>query len=85
MENNKKQTKNTVFVVSLILTLAVTVWAVAFNGNFTVVSNAIYAVITNDFGWLYLIAMLAFVIFAVAIACSKWGNIKLGPEDSKPE
>ena len=67
------------------MTLAVTVWAVAFNGNFTAVSNAIYSFITNDFGWLYLLAMLAFVLFSVAIAFSKWGDIKLGPDDSKPE
>ena len=80
-----KDKKSTVFTVSLLLTLAVTVWAVAFNGNFTAVSNAIYSFITNDFGWLYLLAMLAFVLFSVAIAFSKWGDIKLGPDDSKPE
>ena len=41
MENNKKQTKNTVFVVSLILTPAVTVWAGAVSGNVTVAAKAI--------------------------------------------
>ena len=84
---NEKKTKkmSTVFIVSLVLTAAVTVWAVAFNSSFTTVSNAIYSFITNDFGWHYLLAMLAFVIFSFAIAFSKWGNIKLGPDDSKPE
>lgn len=80
-----KDKKSTVFIVSLVLTLIVTVWSVAFNANFTTVSNAIYAFITNDFGWLYLLAMLAFVLFSVALAFSKWGNIKLGPANSKPE
>ncbi len=29
--------------------------------------------------------MLIFVIFAIVLAFSKYGNIKLGPDDSKPE
>ena len=52
------------------------IWAVAFNANFTVVSNAAYSFLTNNFGWLYLMAMTAFVIFSIAIAFSKWGKIK---------
>ena len=77
--------KNQVFVVSLAITIIMAIWAVAFNANFTVVSNSAYSFLTNNFGWLYLMAMTAFVIFSVAIAFSKWGKIKLGPDDSKPE
>ena len=74
--------KNQVFVVSLAITIIMAIWAVAFNANFTVVSNSAYSFLTNNFGWLYLMAMTAFVIFSVAIAFSKWGKIKLGPDDS---
>lgn len=77
--------KNQVFVVSLAITVIMAIWAVAFNANFTVVSNAVYSFLTNNFGWLYLLAMTSFVIFSIAIAFSKWGKIKLGPDDSKPE
>ena len=80
-----KEKKNTVFIIALILTFGVTVWAVGLNANFTVVSNALYNFITADFSWLYLLAMLTFVIIAVAIACSKWGSIRLGDDDSRPE
>lgn len=80
-----KDKKNTVFIASLVLTFLVTIWAVAFNGNFTVVSNACYSFLTGDFGWLYLLVMLAFVIISLIFAFSKWGNIRLGADDSKPE
>ena len=40
---------------------------------------------TKQFGWLYLVAMLFFVIFVLLIAASKWGKIRLGPDDSRPE
>ncbi|MFQ9704566.1 MAG: BCCT family transporter [Enterocloster clostridioformis] len=39
------------------------IWTVAFNANFTVVSNSAYSFLTNNFGWLYLMAMTAFVYF----------------------
>ena len=78
--------KNQVFVVSLAITIIMAIWAVAFNANFTVVSNAAYSFLTNNFGWLYLMAMTAFCyFFPLQFAFSKWGKIKLGPDDSKPE
>lgn len=80
-----KKAKNIVFQISLLLTVAIAVWAVAFNHSFTVVSNGLYTFLTKDFGWLYLLAMLAFVVFAAVLACSKYGRIKLGADDSKPE
>ena len=82
---NKGEFKNPVFLIALILCAAIAVWAIAFNESFTDVSNAIFGFLTVDFGWLYLLAMLAFVIFALAIAFSHWGKIKLGPDDSEPE
>lgn len=59
--------KNQVFVVSLAITIIMAIWAVAFNANFTVVSNAAYSFLTNNFGWLYLMAMTAFVIFPLQL------------------
>ena len=73
-----KKEKNQVFYVSLLLTGGIAIWAVAFNGSFTCVSNAIYSFLTTEFGWLYLLAMLAFVIFIIGIACSKYGKLRLG-------
>ncbi|MDL2296275.1 BCCT family transporter [Lachnospiraceae bacterium OttesenSCG-928-E19] len=80
-----KKEKNVVFLVSLLITTAIAVWAVAFNDNFTVVSNGVYNFLTKKFGWLYLLVMLLFVFFAIAIAFSKWGKIRLGDDDSRPE
>ena len=82
---NKGEFKNPVFLIALILCAVIAVWAIALNENFTIVSNAVFEFLTTDFGWLYLFAMLAFVVFVLAIAFSKWGRIKLGPDDSKPE
>ena len=77
--------KNPVFQISLALCVVIAVWAVAFNQSFTVVSDTIFSFLTVNFGWLYLIAMFFFVVFVIFIAFSKFGQIRLGAEDSRPE
>ncbi|MFZ5642486.1 MAG: glycine betaine uptake BCCT transporter [Bacillota bacterium] len=41
--------------------------------------------ISVKFGWLYLLAVLCFVFFCLWLALSKYGEIKLGSPDDKPE
>ena len=81
----KKNEFNTIFIVSLIICVIIAVWAVGFNAAFTVAANAMFAFFTQKFGWLYLVAMIAFVVFAIFIAAGKWGNITLGEDGEKPE
>ncbi|MGL6199014.1 MAG: glycine betaine uptake BCCT transporter [Lachnospiraceae bacterium] len=80
-----KKKNSLVFIISLILTGTIALWAVFLKDSFTTVSNVVLDFISINFGWLYLIVMLFFIVFAVAIALSKYGKIKLGPDDSKPE
>lgn len=82
---NKKEFKNPVFLTALVLCGVVAIWAIAFNPSFSAVSNAVFSFLTVNFGWLYLLAMLSFVIFAVVLAFSKYGSIRLGPDDCRPE
>jgi len=69
----------------MLLTGGIAIWAVALNDSFVYASNAIYAFLTEKFGWLYLLAMLVFVLFIIGIACSKYGKLRLGDDDSRPE
>lgn len=81
----EKKGKNTVFYVSLIIVGIIAVWSVAFNDSFTVVANVAFKVLTTDFGWLYLISMIIFFGFIVYFAFGKYGKIRLGSDDSRPE
>ena len=81
----EKKTNHQVFAWSLVITAAIALWSLFFNSNFTTVSNTIFTFLTQKFGWLYLASMLFFVVFVIIIAFSKWGNIRLGPDDSRPE
>jgi glycine betaine transporter len=41
--------------------------------------------VTGSFGWLFILTSGAFVVFSAYLALSRYGNIKLGPDDSVPE
>lgn len=74
-----------VFYIALVAVFAVVVWGLIAPDHFGKTADAAFAFLVNTFGWFYLLAMFLFVVFALAIGFSKWGNIKLGPDDSKPE
>ena len=84
MENRKSKI-NWVYVISLIISIVLTVWAVVLPDNFNVMADTVMAVVTGDFGWLYMIGVGAFLFFSVWLGFSKYGSIKLGPDDSEPE
>lgn len=41
--------------------------------------------VSATFGWYYMLAATLYIVFVVFIASSRFGTIKLGPEQSKPE
>ena len=50
-----------------------------------VVVDTIFALITHNFKWLFLMFGLFCVIFLIWLASSRWGSIKLGDVDDEPE
>ncbi len=41
--------------------------------------------VTDNFGWLFVLTSAGFVLFSGYLALARYGNIKLGPDDSEPE
>jgi glycine betaine transporter len=41
--------------------------------------------VTGSFGWLFVLMSGAFVLFSGYLALSRYGNIKLGPDDAVPQ
>ncbi|WP_313233557.1 glycine betaine uptake BCCT transporter [Tissierella praeacuta] len=83
--NKIKKKDNTVFYISLALSIAIVLWGIVAQENFSSFANSLLNFLTTNFGWFYLISMFIFVIFAIILAFSKYGDIKLGSDDSKPE
>jgi len=80
-----KERGREVFVISLVVVFAIVLWGIAMPDSFSGVANSLFNYLTNNFGWFYLITMTLFVIFCVWVALSRYGKIKLGKPDEKPE
>lgn len=64
---------------------AVVVWGSIAPEQLEYVTEAITTFISVNFGWYYLIIVMAMLIFCVYLIFSRYGSIKLGKEDDKPE
>ena len=84
-ENKVSLLKNPVFTISFAMTAAIVVWAIAAPAMFAAVANAAMSFIKVNFGWLYILASTAFVVFCFVMIFWKYRNIPLGPDGSKPE
>jgi len=74
-----------VTVPSLIFILGVCIFSVLFPEQVNSVLNIIKNFIFINLNWIYVWCVTIFVIFLVFLMFSKYGNIKLGSNDSKPE
>ena len=82
---NKKQFNYT-FFISIIITIAVVIWGIASPSTFENMANTTFGFLVDKFGWFYTITMMSLVGFAIWIGFfSKYKNIRLGEQDSKPE
>ncbi len=80
-----KKRIGSVFLISLLISLVLSLLSIFFNEKFKELSDELFSMITENFSWLYLLVMFVFVIYIIGLACSKYGDIRLGPDDSKPE
>ncbi|WP_067710375.1 MULTISPECIES: choline transporter [unclassified Erwinia] len=74
-----------VFYTSAALILLFSVTTILFTDFADRWINKTLAWVSATFGWYYLLAATVYIVFVVAIAASRFGSIKLGPEQSKPE
>ncbi|BCA78499.1 BCCT family transporter [Desulfuromonas sp. AOP6] len=74
-----------VFVPAVMVTLLLVIGTVSNPERAGAVFSVTLAFITRTFGWFYMLAVAAFLIFIVAVAFSPWGKIKLGPDHAAPQ
>lgn len=66
----------------IVLILVLSIVATDSVGSFF---GAVQRGIVEKLGWLYVLSMTGFLVFAVWLMCSRFGAIRLGPDDSRPE
>lgn len=80
-----KKKNNLIYRSSLIISLMIFIWAIFFKDGFESVVNRSLNWIDNNIAWFYNLLMIGFFVVCIWLAFSKFRNIKLGSDDSKPE
>ncbi len=80
-----KNNRNYVFILSLLLTAAVVFVGIFFPEKFNYISTKLFNVLIDKFSPMYLLLMLGIFAFSMYLAFSKYGDIKLGKENDRPE
>ncbi|UOQ46947.1 BCCT family transporter [Gracilibacillus caseinilyticus] len=79
-----------VFYISLAISIVFIAWGlipkdVLPETNLNTVTTNIQGFLVSRFGWFYLLVTTGFLIFAIFLIVSKYGNIVLGKDGDKPE
>ncbi len=77
--------KNTVFIISFAIIATIVLIGVITPTGLDQVTLLLHEAIINSFGWAYLISAFLFLTLSLVLAFSRYGSIKLGKDDEKPE
>ena len=73
------------FGVSAGLAVAFLLWGIVDSDGMSAETGKWLGRLTQYFGWLFILVSAAFLLFSAYLAVTRYGNIKLGPDDSVPE
>lgn len=74
-----------VTVPAVVISLALVAPAIIWPHRMSTIVSAISGGVVNDLGWYYTLIVVGFVAFSLFLAVSRFGDIKLGPDDEEPE
>ncbi|PJO77358.1 BCCT family transporter [Neisseria brasiliensis] len=75
----------TVLNISAVLIVAITAIGLMFPAAFGHYADVIYQYIAAHFGWLYMLSVFVFDVFLIGLIFTRYGKLKLGRFDEKPE
>lgn len=74
-----------VFWGSALLIATFVAWGLFAPENLGSVMTSALGWVTGNFGWAFILISLGTLILCIVLVLSRWGRIRLGPDDSRPE
>lgn len=85
MAQETSKNDNSVFWGSIILSLIVVIYGILRNDVFGAQITALFGQICEKFNWFWVLLLTGYIFFMVYLACSRFGKVRLGPDNSRPE
>lgn len=77
--------KNPVFTIAAVILAILVALGAIFPKQFGVVAGQMFDFTTRNFAWFYLLAVFVIILFLLFLAVSKFGSIRLGGNEAKPD
>jgi choline/glycine/proline betaine transport protein len=74
-----------VFFPSTALIFAVLLFATLFTETASTAFSTVQSTIIDTFGWFYTVSVAIYVLFILGLCFSRYGSVKLGPDDAEPD
>lgn len=74
-----------VFLASAAGVLVMAVWAIAAPSQAESVIGSAVSWVVGAFGWFYIVLTTVVLVFVIYLALSRYGSVRLGPDNSRPE
>ena len=74
-----------VILPAIIISLALVAPAAIWPNRMSQIVQSISGGVVNDLGWYYTLIVVIFVFYCAFLAVSRFGDVKLGPDDAEPE
>lgn len=81
----RMQVNPPVFYVSAALIIAFALYGALFPKRAGALFDSLQQGIVRDFGWFYIAAVAIFLFFVIFLMLSRYGDVRLGPDESEPE
>ncbi|MFS0753584.1 BCCT family transporter [Noviherbaspirillum sp. 1P10PC] len=81
----RMQVNPPVFYISAALIIAFALYGAVFPKRAGSLFDALQQAIVRDFGWFYIVAVAIFLFFVIFLMLSRYGDVRLGPDESEPE
>ncbi|MGB7757762.1 MAG: BCCT family transporter [Salinisphaera sp.] len=75
----------TVFYVSVLIIAGFVALAVTYPADVERMAEQVLNITANKLGWMYLVATSGFVLFILFLGVSRFGSVRLGPDEEPPE
>jgi len=74
-----------VFGIAAAISAAFVLWGVLDSDSVATVADDVLSWIIATFGWVFVLSTAAFLVFAAVLAFSRFGRVRLGQDDDRPE
>ncbi len=74
-----------VFYIAAAISAAFVLWGVLDTESLGTVADDVLSWVIATFGWVFVLATAVFLVFAIVLAFSRFGRIRLGTDDDRPE